>query len=171
MANLIVIRNEYRDDDAVRHVVDYILRHTVAWDGYGLSPNYPMICMQGLKQAWHKDSGSRLNHYIFSLSPQEENCITINDLLSFGAVFSKNLMEFQTVYAVHANSHHLHLHVVMNTVSFLSGHKYSGGLIPLYQFRDYLRNHYPRFRHQIYYSYPNTVNEFNEEDCELLEID
>ncbi len=170
MANLVIIQNEYRDDMAVRHVVSYILRHAVASGGYGLSPDYPVICMNGLKRAWNKDSGSRLNHYIFSLSSPEENQITINELLSFGAVFSRFLHEFQTVYAVHANTHHLHLHVVMNTVSFLSGRKYSSGFIPLLQFRDFLRHQYPRFRHGIYYSFPKTINEFREEDCEILEI-
>lgn len=170
MAILVVIRNEYRDDMAIQHVVGYILRHAVAQDGYGLSPDYPIQCMNGLKRAWNKDTGSRLNHYIFSLSPPEENQITINELLSFGAIFSRFLHEFQTVYAVHANTHHLHLHFVMNTVSFSCGRKYSGGYVPLLQFRDFLQHQYPRFQHMIYYSYPKTINEFREEDCEILEI-
>ena len=171
MANLILIQNEYRDDAAVRHVTDYILEHAVAVGGYGLSPEYPIPCMKGLKRAWNKDSGSRLCHYVITLTPREEYCFSIDELLSLGTAFSRMLGEYQTVYAVHANTRHLHLHIVMNTVSFLDGHKYSDGFFPLLRFRKQLQESYPRFPHKVYYSYPNTVNEFREEDCELLEIE
>ena len=46
--------------------------------------------------------------------------------------------EFQIVYAVHNNTDDVHIHFVMNTVSYLDGHKYAGKREDYYEFQDHL---------------------------------
>ena len=46
--------------------------------------------------------------------------------------------EYQILFAVHENKQLLHVHFVMNTVSYLDGHKYAGKREDYYKFQDYL---------------------------------
>lgn len=45
---------------------------------------------------------------------------------------------YQIVFGVHENTDNIHIHFVMNTVSFVDGLKYSGGYGALYRFTSYV---------------------------------
>ena len=48
--------------------------------------------------------------------------------------------EYQAIYAVHENTESLHIHIVMNSVSYIDGHRYRGTKAEHYEFMDFLRN-------------------------------
>lgn len=45
---------------------------------------------------------------------------------------------YQIVFGVHEDTDNIHIHFVMNTVSFVDGLKYSGGYGDLYKFTNYV---------------------------------
>ena len=48
--------------------------------------------------------------------------------------------EYRIVYDVHKNNDTVHIHFVMNQVSYTDGHKYSGAKQEYYDFINYMRN-------------------------------
>lgn len=79
----------------------------------------------------------------------------------------------QVVYALHTDSAHCHLHLVVNSVSFEDGKKHFSGFHDLFPVRDFLQECFPRSNVHIYQSFPDSdVNRFGcSDDDELLRID
>lgn len=77
------------------------------------------------------------------------------------------------VYALHMDSAHCHLHLVVNSVSFEDGKKHFSGFHDLFPVRDFLQECFPRSNVHIYQSFPDSdVNRFGcSDDDELLRID
>ena len=63
----------------------------------------------------------------------------IDDLLSLGFQIGKKLVGYQLAYSVHTDKNHFHLHCVMNTVSFVDGHKFSSGMPAFWKIRKLLQ--------------------------------
>lgn len=76
-------------------------------------------------------------------------------------------------YALHTDSAHCHLHLVVNSVSFEDGKKHFSGFHDLFPVRDFLQECFPRSNVHIYQSFPaSDVNRFGcSDDDELLRID
>lgn len=88
-------------------------------------------------------SGFRARHEIVSFQPDE--------YMDFSGVcqivpiayhlanwyFSQG---FQAVFAIHADTAHLHIHFIINTVSFITGKKYHCDLYQFYAQNDYLQS-------------------------------
>ncbi len=86
--------------------------------------NYKKVygAFMDVKNEWDKDSGRMYTHSVLSF-PKDEN-ITPEQALEFGIRFAeKTYSGFQTVVAVHTDKEHIHCHMVVNTVSYLDGHK------------------------------------------------
>lgn len=47
--------------------------------------------------------------------------------------------EYQTVSAVHEDKQHLHIHTVINSVSYVDGHRYRGTKQEFYTMKDQVR--------------------------------
>lgn len=76
-------------------------------------------------------------------------------------------------YALHTDSAHCHLHLVVTSVSFEDGKKHFSGFHDLFPVRDFLQECFPRSNVHIYQSFPaSDVNRFGcSDDDELLRID
>lgn len=75
-----------------------------------------------IKNEWGKDSGRMYVHTVLSF-PKNES-ITPTEALEFGIRFAeKTYAGYQTAVAVHTDKEHIHCHFVVNTVSYLDGHK------------------------------------------------
>lgn len=74
------------------------------------------------KGIWNKDSGRMCAHYVISFHKDEK--ITPEEMLNFGQEFAEKAFPgHQVLLAVHQDRGHLHLHMVVNTVSYEDGHK------------------------------------------------
>ena len=167
MPALVMIRNNYSMAD-VNRVISYVTRSGIV-GGYAVDPEHAGFQMNLVKTVFHKIEGQTLKHFIISLSTGEMCYTGIDDLLEMGFECGKLLGEYQLVYGVHADSKCLHLHCVMNTVSFLDGHKYSGGDVGFLPIREMLRTRFPRSPVYFMWSDPySTVNRFREEADEFL---
>ena len=151
MPNLILVRNEYQDYRALRRVLTYVLRSNL-YGGYGIDPSRAYEQMVFVKEAYHKKSGVQLKHFFLTFSDQEMIYLSFQDILNIGFEIGKYFAEYQMVYGIHLDSNHTHLHVVMNSVSFQNGYKYSDGLSKFNGLCRYLRERFPRFEVHLFQS-------------------
>lgn len=155
MPSLILIRNEYPDSGALLRVLNYALRSEFI-GGYGVAPTRAYRQMMMVKHAYHKTDGPQLLHFIISFSSADAYRLTMDEMFDFGLWASQQLAEFQTVYALHSDTRHFHLHFVSNTVSFLDGHRYCDGLSPFWKLRHNLQQVFPRAEVGLYQSFPRS---------------
>lgn len=142
-------RQKYHDDRALRAVIQYCLNpektpHKYI-GAYGVNINQAALEMKLLADAYCKDRGLRLRHFILTLSPDE-----VKKLHEQGKNAEKELFtladyiaryygnEYQIIFAVHESEWHPHIHFVMNTVNFKTGKKYGGQKKDYYDFQSYI---------------------------------
>lgn len=98
------------------------------------SPLEMAMQFQTVRDLFHKNSGRLLRHIVISFKPYEAG---IEDAMTIAYVCASFFRGYQVVYAVHSSTIHLHIHFLVNTVSFVDGHKYSGGYADLRGLIDY----------------------------------
>lgn len=114
---------------AMRNCMEYVLRESKINSSlvYVSSPfdaeeiTYDTVYRSFLeeKKLWNKDSGRMYAHNIISWHKDEE--ITPEEAYEFGKEFVEQwFAEFQTLMAVHVDRNHIHLHMVTNTVSYIT---------------------------------------------------
>ena len=79
--------------------------------------------MMFTKEKWGKKDGVQGYHIIQSFKPGE---VTPEQAHTIGMEFAQKLFgdRYEVVVATHLNRHHLHNHIVINSVSFVDGKKY-----------------------------------------------
>ena len=109
MSVLIMMNKPYQDEEALETVVDYVLRPGNGYcNGYGVDMNYPVQQMQQVKELWGKDHGRRVRHFILSFSRSES--IGYEQIMRVGLDICRYYAEYQSVYGLHTDTDHLHLH-------------------------------------------------------------
>ena len=151
MPNVIVVRNDYPDSASLMRVIDYVQRSQMG-GGYAIDPAFAFPQMMLVKKAFHKTRGLQLKHFVISFTNNEVGVLDFDDLLNLGFQIGILFQEYQMIYNIHLDSEHVHLHFIMNTVSFLDGHKYSDGFVGFRKIRNFLLDHYPRFHSDIFLS-------------------
>ena len=171
MPNIILISNTYPDGATLLRVLNYVL-NAGETAGYALDPSHAYRCMQMVKIGFHKQEGVQLLHFIISFSTAEMYRTTTEEVMEIGYQIGCLFQEFQMVQGLHFDSGHIHLHVVMNLVSFRDGHRYSGGLAGFWRLRSMLQERFPQSDVGIYRSIPNSdCNRFSgTEEDDLLRI-
>ena len=160
MPNIITVKNDYFDTISLKNVISYIVRSEII-GGYALNPYNAYMQMLLVKNAFHKTDGVQLKHFIISFSADEMYRLDFDDLLNIGFQVGVLFAEYQMVYGVHYDTSHFHLHFLMNTVSFLDGHKYCDGLSGFWKLKSWLQQMFPKSFVNLYYSIPGTINEFS----------
>ncbi|MBQ8230915.1 MAG: relaxase/mobilization nuclease domain-containing protein [Lachnospiraceae bacterium] len=130
MPNVVIVRNTYPDEKALKNVLKYVLDKAVAVGGYGVYPNMDAayLQMKFVKEAFYQTDALQLKHFFITLDHSETTYIDDAELLQLGFVAGQVFQEYQMVYGIHYDGSHIHLHLVMNTTSFLDGHQYSDGI-------------------------------------------
>ncbi len=115
----------------MRNCIEYVLGEAKIQDNLidmtGPSPetlNWDSVYQSFLevKDLWHKDRGRMCLHSVISFHKDEK--ITAEQVFEFAKTFVEQwFRDFQTLFAVHLDRDHLHIHMVTNTVSFVDGHK------------------------------------------------
>lgn len=116
----------------MRNVLEYVLRDEKVKEGYvfiegpyaGDSINYDEVYQTWIreKQLWDKDSGRMYAHNIISFHKDEK--VTPEEVLEIGKAYAEKFFPgYQYVICVHQDKDHLHCHIVVNSVSYIDGHK------------------------------------------------
>ena len=148
MPNLLIVRNSYLDLGSVQRLLNYVLR-TSFYGGYAIDPEYAFDQMRLVKEAYHKTEGVQLKHFLLTFSHEEMMHLDFKDLLELGFQVGKVLERYQIVYCIHLDSDYIHMHFVMNTVSFEDGKKYSDGLVGFQRIKDFLEKRFPKWNTQL----------------------
>lgn len=148
MPNLLIVRNSYLDLGSVQRLLNYVLR-TSFYGGYAIDPEYAFDQMRLVKEAYHKTEGVQLKHFLLTFSHEEMMHLDFKDLLELGFQVGKVLERYQIVYCIHLDSDYIHMHFVMNTVSFEDGKKYSDGLVGFQRVKDFLEKRFPKWNTQL----------------------
>ena len=148
MPNLLIVRNSYPDLESVQRLVNYVLR-TSFYGGYAIDPEQAYDQMRLVKEAYHKTEGVQLKHFLLTFSHEEMMHLDFKDLLELGFQVGKVLERYQIVYCIHLDSDYIHMHFVMNTVSFEDGKKYSDGLVGFQRVKDFLEKRFPKWNTQL----------------------
>lgn len=120
---------KYKDLNAKENVVNYILRADKSPDGcngyFLIDPTNPAKSMNKVAENFGKSNGVQLRHFVMTFSPDEMSDVDVVNQIA-RKITNYVGEEFQTVYAVHTDKAHLHIHLVFNSVSYLDGHRYYG---------------------------------------------
>lgn len=74
------------------------------------------------KKIWGKTAGRSYDHYVQSFSPEEK--ISPEEAHSIAVEWARQEFPgFEVVIATHTDTKHLHSHILVNSVSYLDGHK------------------------------------------------
>ncbi|SHJ99539.1 relaxase/mobilization nuclease domain-containing protein [Hespellia stercorisuis] len=116
---------KYDNQDAVEKVISYILRldNPQLVGGYGIVPtSLSDIINQFIrvKQYYGKTDGKQIFHIVFSV--ERTLCFKTLQVKEIGRMLAAYWgMERQVVFAVHDDTRNIHIHMGINTVSFLNG--------------------------------------------------
>ena len=127
-----VVNKSTKSHGAMRNVLEYVLRDEKVKEGYvfiegpyaGDSISYDEVYQTWIreKQIWDKDSGRMYAHNIISFHKDEK--VTPEDVLEIGKAYAEKFFPgYQYVISVHQDKDHLHCHIVVNSVSYIDGHK------------------------------------------------
>lgn len=72
-----------------------------------------------------KANGVQLRHFILSFDDREVLSFKVVNEIAMKIAYKLG-KEFQIIYAVHETQEHPHIHFVMNSVSYVDGHRYYG---------------------------------------------
>lgn len=138
---------KYHDHMAYEDLVSYCTvsrkcpYHCIS--GRAVNPKNAALAMQSVARVYEKDQGVRLRHIILSFSPAELDKTCDADVDSANKIaweimgyYSRN---YQILACVHTNKKHLHIHFIMNMVSYLDGKKYPGDKRDFYRFQSYVK--------------------------------
>ena len=127
-----VVNKSTKSHGAMRNVLEYVLRDEKVKEGYvfingpyaGETVNYDELYQTWIKekQLWGKDSGRMYAHNIISFHKDEK--VSPEEVLEIGKAYAeKHFPGHQYVISVHQDKDHLHCHIVVNSVSYIDGHK------------------------------------------------
>ena len=121
--------DQYRDDSAIPNLIRYISRHDHAISRYigavGVDLEHAADQMIWTSKHFNKNSGKRLRHFVLAFDGNHsEDLVTI---FSIGERIAEKIAKrYQVAFAIHENTENLHIHFVLNAVSYIDGKRYRG---------------------------------------------
>lgn len=91
---------------------------------YGCSRNNIFRDMMNVKKAFQKSFGKQYEHCVWSITPDIPS-ISDDEYLNMASRAVNFYDDFQTVFALHKDTHIRHIHFVRNSVNFKNGKKFS----------------------------------------------
>ncbi len=135
-------KGKYYETHAKEDVIKYILNPYKAQNycgTFGVNINNPAESMEMISSYYDKTSGVQLRHFVISFYPEEvDDAKTVNDIAKKFANFF--FREYQVIYAVHEDKPHLHIHIVINSVSYIDGHRYYGTRAEFKSMEKYMKS-------------------------------
>ena len=147
MPILKIKNHSYEGEEALANVVNYVLRSDY-YGGLAVEPDYAVFQMQRVKQLRQKTDGRQVRHMILSFSKNE--VLAYYEAMEYGYQICRYWGDcFQIVFALHSDTDYVHLHFVLNTVSFIDGSKFSAGPSDYWAFRNYIQSLMPQWRVEL----------------------
>ena len=161
MSNIIVMNNEYKDENALADVMNYCFRKCEGCSGYGVrlsSIDSAIADMMYIKKYHNKVYGKQLAHIVVTVDTVFDTGRAYSEktkkqdawyLYQFVDYLTKTLYEkmgYQTCFFIHMNTAIPHVHIVINTVHVETGKKLESASDIAYQMYGYLKQTYPELK-------------------------
>lgn len=139
MAIFKLVDNSYGDRQDMIKLVNYVLyyqkNHMGLYGGVGViasNSNYVLNGFTAVKRLWHKEDKRQAVHCVVAFAPFKEDEIEFEQANQIAHQIACYFgMRYQVAYAIHddhfAINGSLHIHFVINTVSYVDGYKFPGG--------------------------------------------
>lgn len=101
----------------------------------GCTCKHPISDMMAVKKVYHKTHGKQGEHFVVSLTPEEK--LTDELCMQIGTEIADYYKDYQSTFAVHKDTAHTHLHFLLNSVSFMTGKKFSQSPSKLNAFKGF----------------------------------
>lgn len=149
--------NDYSKMKDLENLVNYAVKDDHCIEGacgaQGLLKGNPDTMYQQMvriKKYYCKQSGRQAMHLILSFSKEEMEFIGLREAMEIGYYVANYFRKWQIVFSVHTNTDVLHIHFVINTVSYEDGLKISIGIPELQELRrkigEYVNYYYSEAR-------------------------
>lgn len=125
-----IIKSVKNSHSSIKHIIDYVTKKekTVGkklCSGYHCNIDTAVLEMRATKELYGKMGGRTYKHFVQSFPPEEN--ITPEQAHEIAKEFVEScslFTDYEVVYATHVDREHIHTHFVVNSVSFLDGHKF-----------------------------------------------
>lgn len=138
------VNHPYDKPGDLQNLLHYAMtdKRTSTWceytGGINTAPLYALDEMMYVKKFFRKTEGRQLRHiivspdtqYYFRLAPQDLYFLA----LRIGMYYSSR---YQIVFGVHTDTRNIHIHFIMNTVSYVDGMMYSGNMVDMNNFKAF----------------------------------
>ena len=127
MAVIKAVKNSH---SSIKHIINYVTKDekTIGkklCSGYNCNPDTAAREMQATKKLYGKTGGRTYKHFVQSFPPEEQITPQQAHELAQQFVESCPLFDgFEVLYSTHVDREHIHTHFVVNSVSFIDGHKF-----------------------------------------------
>ena len=122
-------KGKYYDAESKEQVLKYVLNPYKMTHGYygayGVDTCDIVGSMNEVSKRFGKTEGVQLRHFILSFDDREVLSFKVVNEIAMKIAYRLG-KEFQLIYAVHETQEHPHIHFVMNSVSYVDGHRYYG---------------------------------------------
>lgn len=138
----------YKNLGCIRKLVEYIMtdkkgEHVRFFGGTGVDyifyeETYKQI--RTVKKNFKKLSGIQVWHYMlsFPFSPSRENTYTVYKIGM--EIINTCFCDYQTIFGVHEETGHIHIHFLINSVSFRDGRKWHLTIQESSMLKEYIEN-------------------------------
>ena len=129
MATFTAIKNKTQSRGAMKNSLDYIKQKgKTLWHDRRLVTGHNCVAqsayheMMTTKQQFHKTGDRMFYHFVQSFSPEEN--VHPEEVHAIGLKLARRLFpDFEVIVATHVDTDHLHSHLIVNSVSYIDGHK------------------------------------------------
>ena len=128
-----IIKSVTNSHSQIKQIIDYVTKNekTIGkklCSGYNCNIDTAVIEMQATKELYRKTGGRTYKHFVQSFPPDEK--VTPEQAHEIAKQYVEScplFSNFEVVYATHIDRKHIHTHFVVNSVSYLDGHKFQMG--------------------------------------------
>lgn len=125
-----IIKSVKNSHSNIKHIINYVTKKekTIGkklCSAHNCNIDTAAKEMQITKELYNKTKGRTYKHFVQSFSPNEE--ITPQQAHQLAKSYVEQcplLADFEVVYCTHVDKDHIHTHYVVNSVSFIDGHKF-----------------------------------------------
>ncbi len=129
MATFTAIKNKSQGGSAMKNALDYVKRKDkTMWGDCQLVTSWNCVAqsayeeMMTTKRRYGKTDGRMFYQFVQSFSPKED--VTPEEVHAIGLELAQRLFpDFEVVVATHVDTDHLHTHLLVNSVSCVTGRK------------------------------------------------
>lgn len=138
MAILKSLSSKSKDASSLKRLINFVSdvdKEKVRFGNFNINDE-PFREMMSTKKLWHKEEGRQYKHLIISFKPGKINLDKANDFAFEFCFSNEKLKNYEIFIATHGDREHIHSHLIINSVNFATGEKYSHSRKELEEYKD-----------------------------------